>query len=823
MSLDASVVNALYDGEFEKAQGLLDKAIGKGVLLAPPGNPDALVRSGISQTDADRLRLLQSEVLSEQGKYREALAVLDHLPDPHDPELHRRWLIDQAVVLNRSGKSNQAQALLQKFDADSGDLASTELKLKANLLRGSFLIKPGQYENANALFRETALAAQRDGLPFYRAAALINLSFNSLRQRRYDESVDYSLQVLETGNRRLAAGARNNLGVAYYGLGNLDEAEKYGSQAIDLSKKSGDARTLADALGNLANVNLEQRKFDAAVKAMEESRDLSKKLGAKGDVYFWSGNLALAHLNAANAYSNSKDPETARRADGEWAAAEKANQEAYEFLKQIDHPEQPRLLELNDAEIALGRNQQDEAEKLYRKLIDEKPDGALQWVVHARLAKLLTVRKQIAEAKHEYELALTAIESEGSNFNRTDSRISFRDHLIRFFRNYVDLLVSVRQYDEALEVVEYSRAREMAEKLGMKTNTVRQVRAAVFREYARQTGVVLLSYWLAPERSFVWAVDANGTHLGVLPDRKTISESITAYRRMIEQDLRDPVAEELGQADELSDTLLGPVAQFLKNRGRVIVVPDSDLHMLNMETLPFTSKSGKGYWIESAELAVAPSLILLSGSASAVKSPAVANLLLVGAPTSSRTEYPELPGAKLEIAGIRKIFDGRDTVVEGATATPREFRDSKPASFSMIHFAAHAEANQQSPLDSAVILAEDGQGFKLYAKDIVNLQLKANLVTLSACHSAGARSYNGEGMVGFAWAFMQSGVHNVIAGLWEVDDAYSSQLMISLYKGLAAGKRPSAALREAKLELIRSASGSRLKPVYWAPFQTYLR
>jgi CHAT domain-containing protein len=140
----------------------------------------------------------------------------------------------------------------------------------------------------------------------------------------------------------------------------------------------------------------------------------------------------------------------------------------------------------------------------------------------------------------------------------------------------------------------------------------------------------------------------------------------------------------------------------------------------------------------------------------------------------------------------------------------------------MIHFAAHAEANLESPLDSAVILSEDSQGFKLYAKDIVNLQLSTNLVTLSACHSAGARSYHGEGMVGFAWAFMQSGVRNVIAGLWDVDDTSSSQMMITLYKGIASGKRPSTALREAKLEMLKS-NGSQQKPVYWAPYQTYLR
>jgi CHAT domain-containing protein len=197
-------------------------------------------------------------------------------------------------------------------------------------------------------------------------------------------------------------------------------------------------------------------------------------------------------------------------------------------------------------------------------------------------------------------------------------------------------------------------------------------------------------------------------------------------------------------------------------------------------------------------------------------------LLLIGAPTSSRADYPELPGTKLEMAGIQKFFPGRDTIAEGAKATPRFFLDAIPSSYSMIHFAAHAEANLQSPLDSAVILSEDGQGFKLYAKDIANLKLSANLVSLSACHSAGARSYNGEGMVGFAWAFMLSGVRNVIAGLWDVDDAYSAQMMITLYKGIASGLRPSAALRQAKLDMLKS-NGAQHKPVYWAPYQTYLR
>src|SRR6185369_1972331 len=224
---------------------------------------------------------------------------------------------------------------------------------------------------------------------------------------------------------------------------------------------------------------------------------------------------AIAHLNAANAYANSKDPNEVRRAGDEWAAAERANQEAYELLKQLEHPEKPLLLEFNAAEIAVGRNQFQEAEKSYRGLIEDKPYGFLEWAAHARLGKLLSAQKRIAESNHEFELALLAIEGERSNFNRTESRLTFRDHLIRFFRNYVDLLVSEGRYAEALEVVEYSRAREMSEKLGIKPQSIHQVRAAEFQAYTRRTGAVLLSYWLAPDRSFVWVVDANGIHWGV--------------------------------------------------------------------------------------------------------------------------------------------------------------------------------------------------------------------------------------------------------------------------------------------------------------------
>ena len=89
-----------------------------------------------------------------------------------------------------------------------------------------------------------------------------------------------------------------------------------------------------------------------------------------------------------------------------------------------------------------------------------------------------------------------------------------------------------------------------------------------------------------------------------------------------------------------------------------------------------------------------------------------------------------------------------------------------------------------SPLDSAIVLSKastEDDSFKLYARDIIQHPLHAELVTVSTCRSAGARAYSGEGLVGLSWAFLRAGAHDVIGALWDVSDVSTPQLMDELY------------------------------------------
>jgi CHAT domain-containing protein len=139
----------------------------------------------------------------------------------------------------------------------------------------------------------------------------------------------------------------------------------------------------------------------------------------------------------------------------------------------------------------------------------------------------------------------------------------------------------------------------------------------------------------------------------------------------------------------------------------------------------------------------------------------------------------------------------------------------------LTHFTAHAEANTESPLDSAVVLSRGQTGYKLYARDVAEQPLTAELVRISACRSAGERTYAGEGLVGFSWAFLRAGAKRVIAGLWDVDDRSTAELMGRVYQNIARGESPGDALRAAKLEMI-ARGGTRSKPYYWGPFELFI-
>jgi CHAT domain-containing protein len=71
--------------------------------------------------------------------------------------------------------------------------------------------------------------------------------------------------------------------------------------------------------------------------------------------------------------------------------------------------------------------------------------------------------------------------------------------------------------------------------------------------------------------------------------------------------------------------------------------------------------------------------------------------------------------------------------------------------------------------------------------------------------------------MGLTRGFMHAGVPRVIASLWSVDDAATSEFMTRFYRGLLNEKQsPAAALRAAQISMWKGKQWQ--SPYYWAAF-----
>jgi len=141
--------------------------------------------------------------------------------------------------------------------------------------------------------------------------------------------------------------------------------------------------------------------------------------------------------------------------------------------------------------------------------------------------------------------------------------------------------------------------------------------------------------------------------------------------------------------------------------------------------------------------------------------------------------------------------------------------------YSCIHIATHGYINESHPQLSMLLFSqphnssatEDGV---LYASEMYNLSLNADLLVLSSCESGLGKLIKGEGVIAMTRGFFYSGAHNIIFSLWKVYDKQANELMKEFYRHVLEGEAFSSALRKSKLLLI--ADRSTAFPSKWSEF-----
>lgn len=328
-----------------------------------------------------------------------------------------------------------------------------------------------------------------------------------------------------------------------------------------------------------------------------------------------------------------------------------------------------------------------------------------------------------------------------------------------------------------------------------------------------------LDCYVGPERSIVVAVTREDARFMLIPPESTLVARIEVYREMLTADADggQPVVSERTlrrAARGIDSTLFGGVEGLLRGKQRIFVSPDGPMHRIpfGLGEAGDQADPHARRWIRAPSATVLSVLRSSSSSTTSGKrtSETIRTLAVRGTPRPGRRA---LDGARAEVYRLARRYRG----VETDLPAPREGESAwqRLESYDLIHVAAHTRILDQAPWQSSIEIVS-GQDSTLTARQVASLRLRASLVVLSSCESAGGGIRSGEGVAGLTSAFLAAGAPTVLSTLWPVDDRITADLMDSFYAALSDGHPPGEALAIAQAET-RARPATRA-PFYWAGF-----
>lgn len=383
------------------------------------------------------------------------------------------------------------------------------------------------------------------------------------------------------------------------------------------------------------------------------------------------------------------------------------------------------------------------------------------------------------------------------------------------------------------------------------------ITAAEIERASLGSNATFFEYALGQERSYLWVIGEGKLQSYVLPPRGQLENLSKQWRTLASGPER--VGGSAGIKLKLLSARLSCAlfadAVPLKTT-RLVIVPDGELAMLPFAALPengCSSTSGEPLVVDH-EITLTPSLsVFLShkadekndfrGEVAVVADPVFdaadprAAASKIGVPKrdphlawglENVAALPRLLNAGYEAKAILETV-GKSSdknhvfLAQGFDASVETVLSPAMRNYRIWHLATHGVYDESMPEFSGLVfslVARDGSsrfGF-LKAHDIARMDVRAELVVLSACDSAAGEIVNGEGVMGLSYSFLHAGAKQVISTLWSIDDLKSRELMIAFYKELMQnGGNAAAALRKSQLTLMRQHLSS--APYYWAGFE----
>jgi CHAT domain-containing protein/Tfp pilus assembly protein PilF len=682
-----------------------------------------------------------------------------------------------------------------------------------------------------------------------------------------------SLSSIDSYNDdKLKQSVYSSLGTTLYGLGRYKEASVHYQRALELARKTYTTPDIVDILNNIGFCLVALKKYDEAAMSFNEGLGLLTVMNLHYPEKQMYANYGLGLLNEeqhrdvqALRYYNTaikfiEDLRGSLRST-EFRSLYLANKiAAYEHAIDIlltttsltmdDTGLDPRFAkaDLTPSEVAFFYAESTKA-RSFLELLSKARTGALG----------NRIPRELAEKERALINTIDSIQTSESGQSEAQ-----QDVLIQSKRELNELIDTLRKDYPDYASIRYPEP-VMAGNIPLRANEV------------------LLAYKVNPEKTFLWIIEKGKRPSVVEIDisRGELVRKVGEFRSGLEnpQNLNTYDPE---KGDALGRLLLGEVLNKIDPDTNILITPDGVLNMLPFEALT-AGKAGNAlqYLGEKYKISYYPSASVMATVRQFKETHVPSHpLFALGDPVYDDSDVRYLqrksdnilaasvdqpPGFSLRSALVRSGFslprlpETRDEVLAIGTlfgyktndphikldldASKNELLKSDLGNYPYIHFATHGLLSGDIPyiLEPALVLSQPGNrspedGF-LKMSEILEFELNADIVVLSACKTALGKEIAGEGVVGLSRAFMLAGSKSVIVSLWSVESNSTVELMKIFYSHLTSGRSKEEALRLAKQELKNQGMASdrpsrgvtivgqdkkiqadTSHPFFWAPF-----
>lgn len=698
-----------------------------------------------------------------------------------------------------------------------------------------------QFENALKNYRQ-ALSIYEQQQDLSRIADSWNNIGTCFRQQKFFKEAIQAYQRSIAIYQQLTENVSNNKATAYYNIGNclgeegsFEEAINYYNRAINLIDQTSNSATLAIYKTSIGQIYYKQGAYPKALNELDASlKLLNVSITDSNQIESIQSPMEVLNLlntKAKTLYALSIDHKDSKGLTEVLANTDFSIRLIDQLRQQYQEDYSKRKLSETTYDIlylgiaACHLLYQENKEKAYLKKAfnyseKSRSNLILEAIAHQRATafanipdSLLALENQlktsIADLEKQQEKSLAQAVNNKPNNQLFEQKQAYNKLIQQFETDYPSY--HKLKYDHTIIAVDNLQ-----------------------KELTKQEA--FLEYFVRDTSVYIFLINQDDIHLEVvavdslLKEVELFREGISRYYMDLESQTEEAyryyLIQYLRSANFLYQKLIAPVEKLLPEK--ITIVNSGVLNYIPFDALvsQLPEKTVHrlrdiDYLVKSKEINYAYSATLQFQQNIQSSTPNPENKILALAPTftiPNRLGLAPLAHTSKEVQLVKKILPESDIFI-GKDATKSLFID-QAEKYQLLHLATHGKSDidlgDYSFLAFADNLTADKTAALLYAKDIYNLSINADLVILSACETGKGELAQGEGVVSLARAFFYAGATSVVTTLWSINDASTKNIIHSFYQNLNQGLSKGAALRKAKLQYIENADDP--NPFFWAAF-----